>query len=265
MNKFYAFFTLVSALLVLVSYSANPPDGMTGAPGDSLCIECHIPVNTPINGEISVDGFPSSITPGQTYALTISNRNTTGDAVKGGFQMTILGPFNTRAGNMAKPSDNSTVTNTLAGRQYFEHNPALAYPDSNVIKWTVEWTAPELAAGSTITWYAAGNVANGDFDNTGDRIVTANGKGSIVLAATNEITQQQPSLYPNPGTGNLYIVLADGTHPDGTGVFYSLTGQYLGESVIQQGSFNAPELPAGVYVVVIKTNHKSQVVRWTKI
>jgi len=265
MQKIYTFFTLVISSLLLVSFSPNPPDGMTGAPGDSLCVECHVQTNPPINGEISVEGFPSSITPGETYVLTVINRNTIGDAVRGGFQMTILGPLNTRAGTMAKPSTSSTVTNTLAGRQYFEHNPSVLYPDSNVIKWTVEWTAPEIAAGSEITYYVAGNVANGNFQNTGDRVVTSIGKGSVLISANEEIDFVKPTLYPNPGTDQINVVLNDGTRPDGTAVFYSMTGLRLHKAEIIQGKMMTPDLSSGIYLIEIRQGNETHIVRWSKI
>ncbi len=264
MNKIYTFLILVAAAFLLVSFSANPPDGKTGAPGDSFCGECHTPSNQDLNGEISVEGFPSSITPGEEYTLTVVNRNTVGEAVRGGFQMTILGPFNTKAGEMTSPSPNSVVANA-AGRQYFEHNPAQIYPDSNVIKWSVVWTAPEMTAGSVITWYAAGNITNGNFQSTGDRPVSANGNGSIVLSATEDLTQQKPTLYPNPGTDRISIIFGNGTTPDGEGFFYSITGAKVGEAEINQGKMITPDLPTGIYIVEIRQNDQSQFVRWSKI
>ena len=240
MNKIYTFLALAASTFLLVSFSANPPDGKTGAPGDSLCSECHTPSNAQFNGSISVEGFPAVITPGEDYILTVVNRDSVGNAVRGGFQMTILGPFNTKAGEMTDHSDNSIVTQTFSGRQYFEHNPSVLYPDSNVIKWTVQWKAPETAtAGSQITYYVAGNIANGNFQSTGDRIVSTNGKGTVVLA--------------------------DGTLPDGIGIFYSLTGTRAGEAEIQHGQMNTPDLASGVYVVEIRQGEKSHFVRWSKI
>lgn len=266
MQKIYIFFTLIFSSLLLVSFSPNPPDGMTGAPGDSLCIECHVQPNQAINGEISVEGFPTSITPGETYLLTVVNRNTIGDAVRGGFQMTILGPFNTKAGTMAKPSAKSIVANNFSsGRQYFEHNPAQEYPDSNVLKWTVEWTAPEIAAGSEITYYAAGNIANGNFQNTGDRVVTSTGKGSVLISANEEVNLLNPTLYPNPGKNQINIVLADGTLADGYGIFYSLTGSRIVESEISEGIMLVPEIPTGVYVIEIRQGEEIHYARWSKI
>jgi hypothetical protein len=265
MQKTYTVFALLLSSLFMVSFSANPPDGKTGAPGENFCSECHTANNTPNNGEITVEGFPSSITPGETYLLTVVNRNTVGDAVRGGFQMTILGQFNTRAGTMAKPSASSVVTNTLTGRQYFEHNPSVLYPDSNVIKWTVEWTANDVTAGSEITYYAAGNVGNGNFQSTGDRIVTTTGKGTVLVSDNEEITLYKPFLYPNPGQNQINVVLADGTLPDGKGIFYSLTGSKVAETEIRQGVINVPQISTGVYLIEIQQNETTHFVRWSKI
>ena len=264
MKRFYIVFALIAATMVLVSFSANPPDGKTGAPGDGLCIECHSPTNPPINGTISVEGFPASITPGESYLLTVVNRDTSGNAAKGGFQMTILSPTNTKAGDLTNPSSNSVVT-TFNGRQYFEHNPAQNYPDSNVLRWTVEWTAPMLDPGSQITWYAAGNIANGNFNNSGDRIVTDSGSGSIILAGVEDLLASGHRIYPNPGSDHINLELDNGIMPDGVAEFYSLTGSMVNTTAIQGGRMNTSELASGVYMIRIKTNDKTYAVRWAKL
>ena len=264
MNKLYTFLALAASTILFLSNSANPPNGKTGAPGDSLCSECHAQTNTSINGVISVEGFPSSITPGEAYVLTVVSRDTSGNAVMGGFQMTILGPLNTKVGTMAKPSPSSIVS-AANNRQYFEHNPAVEFPDSNVIRWSVEWTAPALPGGTEITWYAAGNFVNGNNMESGDKVVSAKGKGTIVLSATHDIALEKPTIYPNPGDDRINIVLPDGTRPDGQGFFYSLTGSHVGQSSIHQGVINTPDLPTGVFVVEIKQGDQSHFVKWSKI
>ncbi len=150
MRRLYVLFTVVGIFLVGVSFSTDPPNGKTGAPGDSFCTECHVQPSATLDGTLTLEGFPAAITPNETYSLTVVNHNTVGDAVRGGFQMTILGPTNTRAGTMASPS-NSSAVQMLSGRQYFEHHPAVTYPDSNVIRWTVLWTAPDLPDSSVVT------------------------------------------------------------------------------------------------------------------
>ena len=112
----YSFLGLIALALLLLSTSANPPNGTTGAPGDGLCTECHTPPSATLDGKITVTGFPEAIVPNETYQLTVTNTNTVGSGVKGGFQMTILGPLNIKAGEMSNPSASSVVTNA-AGRQ----------------------------------------------------------------------------------------------------------------------------------------------------
>lgn len=263
MVKFYTFFGLVASTFLLISFSPNPPDGKTGAPGDSFCQECHNSTNPPNDGTITVEGFPENITPLDTYQLTVVNRNTIGDAVRGGFQMTILGPFNTKAGKMERPSANSAIANAM-GRQYFEHHPAVEYPDSNVLRWTVNWIAPELTGSGVITWYISGNIANGDFKETGDRIVNATGKGTIILSAAEDISSQQPLLYPNPGNDDIFVSFKDNVSPDGLVVFYDLTGTQAGEAPLKQGRIHCPDLLSGLYILEIHQGVNSSVTKWSK-
>ena len=264
MVKVYTFLGLVASTFLLVSFSINPPDGKTGAPGDGFCGECHNSSNPPINGTISVEGFPVTITPLDTYHLTVVNRNTVGDAVRGGFQMTILGPFNTKAGKMERPSANSALANAL-GRQYFEHHPAVEYPDTNVVRWTVDWIAPQMAASSVISCYVAGVVANGDFQNTGDRPVNSISKGSIIVTATDELADQKPTLYPNPGKDFVHVELPNDMAPNGKANFYNMSGSFIGNAELDQGDINCPDIPAGIYLVEIEQTHTSYVAQWIKL
>lgn len=264
MTKYHTILALVASVFTLYSFSTNPPDGKTGAPGDSFCTECHTDQNQNLGGFIAVEGFPASITPGETYLLTVVNRDTVGNAIRGGFQLTILNQLNLKSGNMANASASSVVANA-GGRQYFEHNPAQLYPDSNVLKWTVEWTAPAVAdAGATISWYAAGNMANGNFQNTGDRIVGANGNGTVVLSSTGELASEQPKVYPNPGSDQIQIVAPDGTRSDGAVIFYQLSGQGIAISPMQQGQVQSPDLPAGIYLLEVQTAKGRVFTRWIK-
>jgi hypothetical protein len=264
MNKLNTLAGIVGLTFLLYSFSANPPDGFTGAPGNSLCSNCHSPDGTQNQGTITVEGFPASITPEQTYILTVVNRNTNDGAVKAGFQMTILSPTNTRAGDMTAISANAVVS-ASGGRQYFEHNPAALYPDSNVVRWMVQWKAPSLASGSKITWYAGGVVANGNQKSTGDRIVASNGSGFVVLSGTEETVASKATIYPNPGSDIINIEIPDQSRPDGQIRFYDISGKRVGETMVHSGSVNVPVLAAGLYFLEISTTYKSYLARWSKI
>lgn len=255
---------LLASMFILLSFSTNPPDGKTGAPGDSLCSECHTPQSSVLGGTISVEGFPASINPGETYVLTIVNRDTMGDAVRGGFQMTILNQLNLKSGTLANPSANAAVANA-GGRQYVEHNPAQVYPDSNVVKWTVDWTAPaDAEPGSTITWYAAGNITNGNFQNTGDKVVTANGSGSVVLSSVQDPSSMPASVFPNPGVDQVQIRFHDGATPDGVIRVYSLTGEFIALTQLEQGRAKMPDMNPGIYILDVTSNERRSIVRWMK-
>lgn len=263
MNKLYISSLLISATF-FCSYSTNPPDGHTGAPGDLLCTECHIQENPSQNGSISIEGFPSGITPNETYFLTAVNRLTEGTAVRGGFQVTVLGPENVSAGEFINPSSTSAVT-IENGRQYWDHDPALEYPDSNVIRWTVQWKAPDLPSGTPITWYAAGNIADGNFQNIGDRIVTAIGSGSIVLSAVQDVKPVLASVYPNPGREALHVLIDGQSAFNGRVRFYNMAGESAGDAEVKNGFIFAPFIPSGLYLLEFCKDNKSFFARWSKM
>lgn len=255
---------LVSAVM-FISFSTNPPDRKTGAPGESSCLECHSQTNTDLRGSVIVEGFPSVITPNETYLLKVINRDSLGTAVRAGFQMTILSNINTKAGEMTNPSVNSAVAN-FQGRQYFEHRPAVEYPDSiNAVEWTVNWTAPDLPNGTVISYYISGNVANGNFQNTGDRIVGDNGNGMIVISSTHVEKENTAVLYPNPGRNQLTIVLPDDASPDGRVIFYTPSGKVAAESRMEKGSVQVPPLTAGLYWTHIITDSATYMTRWIRV
>jgi Secretion system C-terminal sorting domain len=264
MNKLYMLLGIFGSAFLLVSNTTNPPDAHTGAPGELFCANCHTTNGSSLAGTISVEGFPASITPGETYPLTVVNRNTNGGGAKAGFQITILGPLNTKAGDMSMPSANS-ATSMLNGRQYFEHHPATSYPDSNVVKWTVLWKAPALTGGSIITWYANGIIANGNVKQTGDKTTSSKGTGTVILSATQYLVSDTPSIYPNPGSGMIHIVLPDQTFPSGQVRFYDLSGKMVLQTKIEEGVIYTPDLLPGIYLTEFKNGDRSYVARWSKI
>lgn len=255
---------IIGSAFFLVANSTNPPDGHTGAPGEIFCANCHSSNGSSLAGTISVEDFPASITPDETYTLTVVNRNTNGGGAKAGFQMTILGPLNTKAGDMSMPSANS-ATSMLNGRQYFEHHPAVVYTDS-VAKWTVLWKAPALAAGSVITWYANGIIANGNLKNTGDKTTSSKGTGTVILAATQNVAAEAPpTIYPNPGSGMIHIELPDQVSPSGQVIFYDISGKMVSQTKIEEGVVDTPDLPPGIYLLQFRNGDRSYLARWSKI
>jgi hypothetical protein len=166
------------------AYSTGPDPGVNGAFGTSTnCAVCHgsFLVNTG-NGGVSLTGQPAAWMPGQTYPLTITVQPSTGSR-RYGFQLSaIVDSTNQQAGILAKINNTvQTVCSPGSGPvgypgincsapgaiQFAEHTNA-----NSTTTFTVNWTAPSSAGVGTVRFNLAGNSANGDGADLGDRIYT---------------------------------------------------------------------------------------------
>ncbi len=153
------------------AFSSGPPPSQTGAPGETTCTSCH--GGGPTGGTLSLSGLPANYSPNQeiTLTVTLSQANRAGF----GFQLTAIDDTGLKAGDLI-PADGRTQTqpSTVNGnqRQYINHtSSAPASPGQG--SWTFRWKAPAQSAGR-VTFYAAGNAANGNFSTSGDTIYTTN-------------------------------------------------------------------------------------------
>ncbi len=244
MSRKNTILALFAGIILFLSFSANPPNARTGAPGEGLCSDCHTLGGGMQNGSISVTGIPASITPNTAYVLTVTDSNPNGLASLAGFQITILNSNNTIAGNITGPSAGSTVQ-TFNGREYWEHNPAQAFPPSNTVMWTATWTSPNTPPNTTITYYAAGNIANGNGSNTGDLIVTSTGSGMLVGGGSNlmvTITNSTDVLCFGENTGSATAMATGGVMP----YVYNWSNGASGATI--------NNLVAGTYTVTVTDN-----------
>jgi hypothetical protein len=153
------------------AFSSGPPAGYTHAPGELDCADCH---TTPAqsSGTLTL-GVPDRYTPGQTYDITVTHASTDATRVRWGFEMTALDSADQKAGTFA-PSDALTrVVNgegPFPAREYVEHTSAGTFPgQQSGANWSFRWTAPSEDVGP-VTFYLAGNQANGDGNSSGDNI-----------------------------------------------------------------------------------------------
>lgn len=167
--------TLTSAVLCPIearAFSSGPPDAMTGSPGENTCTSCHLtfPLNSG-SGSLTLLDAPDAYDPGQTYRLTVALADPS--ALRWGFELTVLDAAGVRAGDVA-PVDGNTQTSTApSGREYIKHTSAGTAPGtSGSRQWQFDWTAPAAETG-TVAFWVAGNAANNNFFNTGDRIYNA--------------------------------------------------------------------------------------------
>ena len=161
---------LLAAASTAHAFSSGPPDARTGAPGEGVCTDCHL--SFPLNsgrGQLSLlDGPTEGYEPGQTYRLRVSLSDP--DAVRWGFELTSLDASNAPAGDLVSVDGNTQTSTALTGREYVKHTTiGTANGQSGSNEWSFDWVAPAEGTGAVTLWFA-GNAANGNFFNTGDRI-----------------------------------------------------------------------------------------------
>jgi uncharacterized protein (TIGR03437 family) len=152
--------------------------------GSANCTACHrtfAPANSDTRGSVRID--VASYTPGvkQVINVTVSHP----DAARWGFEMTArtANDDSQTAGTFASTDlvrvicDDGSLRGTLApcppGQHAFaQHNDAPRTSPGQGFTFSFEWTPPSSDVGDII-FYVAGNAANGDGTNNGDRIYTA--------------------------------------------------------------------------------------------
>lgn len=215
------------------AFSAGPPAGYTGAPGEEpeACAECHVPADAG-TGNISINA-PQNYVPGQTYAITVTHNNAA-DAtrLRWGFQLTALDTGDEKAGNLQNTGVFTQILNDQgpgSNRQYIEHTSIGTFVgQQHSASWTFNWTAPPTDVG-TIYFYAAGNQANNDDNTSGDYIYKTFVISSPISATPDfaiSVTPQTRTITPGAAadytvtvtplaafTGN--VTLSTGTLPGG--------------------------------------------------
>ncbi|MFN3820813.1 MAG: choice-of-anchor V domain-containing protein [bacterium] len=166
----YIGFCLLTAS-VGFSYSNGPPDGYAGDPPNrSTCVSCHnsFPLNSG-QGRLEILDLPERFRAGERYrfAVRLSDPN----ARRWGFELTALDQENRRAGTIAVVDQNVTQLSQANQRQYLKHTSNGTFRgQENSAQWAFDWTAPEGDNPGTVTFYVAGNAANNNGNNSGDRI-----------------------------------------------------------------------------------------------
>lgn len=178
----------IAVPLVLFAYIGGPDPRLTGAPGDDplACTSCHM--GTAVNGgagKVEIF-FPGGMTyvPGQKQQLTVTVTDVAPNNRVYGFQATARLASNLSAGQAGVFSNiniNSTQILCDDGSpkgasgcranfqvEFIEHRSA-----NSTNTFTFEWTPPATDVGN-VRIYVAGNAGNGNVQNTGDHIYTAN-------------------------------------------------------------------------------------------
>ncbi len=245
-------------LLILTGVSSSSyngtraPSKKAGAPGDGTCADsgCHntFPLNSG-NGNVSIVA-PSQFSNGVPVDIEITV--TDPEAVRFGFEITIMNDANENAGSFEILSTNTAKT--IGNAAYVSHFLANA---NNT--WTVRWNPPAETSQQNVTIYAAGNGADGQSNRDNDRIYTTNHPMEFVPATSaEESVHPENSLVlepvsPNPSSnrislfvraaGEVTLAVADIA---GRRVFEQHAGLVAGRKEI---SIDLDGLPPGYYIV----------------
>ena len=152
------------------AFSFGPLDGLTGAPDESNCRQCHVGNDLNDSGGSLILTIPETYVPNEVYTIVV-NLSRTGQS-RWGFEMAALDPDGASTGSFEADAEGNTQLSEAAGKQYIKQTaPGTAAGTNDAHSWEFEWTAPDADIGP-ITFYAAGNAANGADGNVGDYIYT---------------------------------------------------------------------------------------------
>jgi hypothetical protein len=142
--------------------------GMTGAPNESNCTQCHS--GSVQNGDSEnilsiLDGVTpvNTYTPGQQYNVNLLMAS---NPVKKGFQATALTATNNMAGGFTGQAGNTSIN---GGVKKYANHTSLSNTSAAAPSWIWTWTAPAAGSGP-VTFYVATNKTNNNSNNNGDVI-----------------------------------------------------------------------------------------------
>jgi len=238
--------------------------GLTGTTCNTSGCHTGGAVNTGPGSVVITTNIPTSgYAWGATYQITVTVNSGGANGVLYGFACSAAKDgTSTLTGGFAT-ADGTTLIKS--GGNYIVHNTAVAGNGNPSHSFTFNWTAPVGGTGS-VKFYAAGNSANGDGDNSGDQIynstLTVNempgfGLTESIISAFN--------LYPNPASEFVNVNVPDGLL-DSQVRLVDITGktivsQQLNQTIVQ---LDINLIPAGMYIVEIVKDGKSYTSRLIK-
>ncbi len=161
------FLLMVSASLAF-AFSSGPPNGYTGAPGESSCTDCHdsFPLDSGA-GSFAISTGGAEYNPDEVYTVVVEIADP--QAERWGFELTIIDSEGFAAGTLASVDGNTQISSG-GGRDYGKHTSAGTYDgQTGSATWMLQWTAPSAGAGS-VNIYGMGNAANSGSGSGGDYI-----------------------------------------------------------------------------------------------
>jgi len=156
--------------IVVVAYSTGPPAARTGGFGEPKCTGCHIGMSNTGPGSVTIT-VPATYGSAETVSIAVAVNDP--NARRWGFQLSARTQSGQQAGTLIVGSDGFTQIVSLGGIQYIEHTlEGTRGGTPNGVSFRFQWRAPDVSAGPVL-FHVAGNAANNNFTETGDRIYTS--------------------------------------------------------------------------------------------
>jgi len=229
------------------------PGGKTNSPIDgSNCTGCH---NTSLNngqGSVMISSNMQNLeyVPGETYTITVTASHPSFTTY--GFELT--------AENGASKAGIFTIVNSSQTKLVNGGN-AVTHKMSGTLgsatkTWTVDWTAPGFASSlGTVNFYVCALTGNGDGDNSGDEVHTAN-IYSVTEQQSTAIEEKEQffSVFYSDGRINI-----DATNTIELITIYNINGQIVKSVNPNTKTISTAELSNGIYIVELSDvfNNKS--------
>jgi len=192
---------LAASLAAALGYSAGPPDGKTGRPGEGVCADCHS--STGSGDSTALSGLPGGgWQPESTYELTLTVRYS--GQRRWGFEITSTDQSQAQAGQFIILDSANTQYSTVGNRQYVKQTSAGTFPGQTFAAWRFGWQAPPAGAGP-VTFYWCANAANNNGSTSGDFSLAAS--HAVPEAGIEEAppTRRWFWHYANPGRNRVAI------------------------------------------------------------
>lgn len=251
-NLLFIFIPVSSLFLFFTSSMPepiNPPTGNTAAPGETACMLSGCHSGGTFTGTVNIIGVPDTVAPNQTYSITLTNKS---NAVRSGFQLTVLDGTNKFAGTLIKGTGVNIAKDNSFGRTYARQEIPKFLVNGEA-SWSFEWIAPATVADANLTFYFTSMCANGDGNNGKDNSIKNTRKVFFdMLLSNDDPTKSQSSVCITTSEGNL--IIHDQLGRTATQIhILSLSGDLLFQSnVTPTNSVDIPDLNQGIYLVQFK-------------
>lgn len=236
---------IISGSSLLLSHSTGPRAAVSGSPleGGNNCTICHSGTVNSGSGSLIVQG-PETYTPGETYTISVQVNDE--EQSRFGFQAIALNPSNDESGMLV--TGTGTKIFSQQGVEYIEHSL-----DNSTGSFSFEWTAPQSGEGE-VTFYVAGNAANGNNSTSGDHIYTETLAIADGTVGFEDGVSAGLKLYPNPSNGRFSVELGDKRFDQLQ--LFNLNGQLVKSFQRPGGTITIDGLEKGLYLLKARNSEE---------